>query len=127
MPSTFAARLRDLRQSAGYTQEELGVLCGWTKARISELERERDVKIRRETTVTLAAALGCQPSAIDPDYQIEVPDGAVVLRPDRDVVGLYRPWREQDRERVGDSVDHTEIAALTTRLSDHGLGLYFMP
>lgn len=123
---TFAARLRTLREQAGYSQGELAVLCDWSAARISSLERT-SYRPRRETVVTLAGALGVQPSALDPGWTVEVPAGAVVLRPDPLVERRYRPWRDEDRAHVGESIDCDQLPALTTLLKAHGLGLYLLP
>lgn len=125
-PTTFPGRLRSLREQPGYTLEELGALCGWTKARVHALEQP-SARPRKETVAALARALGCAITDLEPSYQIEVPEGVVVLRPDPDQEGVYWPWREEDRARVGELINHTELPSLALLLRAHGLGLCLLP
>ena len=129
MPATtFPARLRALREQAGYTQEELGAICDRSKQWVAQMESDSYTYTpRRETITLLSGALSCEPLELDPSWSIAIPPKAVVLRPDTDVPGLFRPWRDEDRKRVGESIDHTELGNLTTLLRGHGLGLYLLP
>lgn len=123
----FPARLRAQRERAGLTQAELASACGWTAARVSALERDGGYQPRRETTAALSAALACRPEDLDPSWTIEIPDGVVVLRPDPDVAGAYRAWRDEDRRQVPELIGHDELGALSRLLRAHGLGLCLLP
>lgn len=108
--ATFAGRLRALRESAGLTQGALAGRAGWTQGRLAQLEAG-GARPRKETVVRLAGALGVGPSALDPEFAAEVPPGAVVLCPDPDTIGAYRPWRPEDGGRLADLGWSSPVAA----------------
>lgn len=73
--STFGARLRELRESAGLTQAQLAETAGLSKAGIADLEQGR-----REpswaTAIALAVALGVDCRAfLQPPHTDTVPRG----------------------------------------------------
>ncbi|HEX8339284.1 MAG TPA: helix-turn-helix transcriptional regulator [Tepidisphaeraceae bacterium] len=62
----FARRLRELRESAGLTQEGLAARCGLNRTHVYFLEQEhRSPKL--ETIEKLARGLGVQPRDLLPD------------------------------------------------------------
>jgi transcriptional regulator with XRE-family HTH domain len=58
----FAGRLKELREQAALTQEQLGERAGLSKAGIADLEQQRR-KPAWETVVALCQALGVGPDA----------------------------------------------------------------
>ena len=56
-PGSFGARLKALRDAAGFTQEELATITGLSVHAISALERGERRRPHVETVRTLAAAL----------------------------------------------------------------------
>src|SRR5689334_747146 len=59
-PGTFGALLRDQRQAAGLTQEELAVAAGLSVRSVSDLERGVAQTARKDTARLLADALGLE-------------------------------------------------------------------
>jgi transcriptional regulator with XRE-family HTH domain len=58
----FAGRLKELREQAGLTQQQLGEKAGLSQAGIADLEQQRR-KPAWETVVALCRALGVTPEA----------------------------------------------------------------
>src|SRR5262245_57581894 len=58
---TFGARLKSLRESAGFTQEELATISGLSVHAVSALERGERRRPHVETVRALAAALDLSP------------------------------------------------------------------
>src|SRR6188474_2332204 len=56
-PGTFGARLRALRETAGFTQEELATIAGLSVHAVSALERGERRRPHVETVRALSAAL----------------------------------------------------------------------
>jgi transcriptional regulator with XRE-family HTH domain len=65
----FAARLKELRDQAGLTQQDLGERAGLSKAGIADLEQGR----RRPAWETVVAL--CKALAISPDTFLQPPSG----------------------------------------------------
>jgi transcriptional regulator with XRE-family HTH domain len=107
-PASFAARLKRLRETAGFTQEELATIAGLSVHAVSALERGERRRPHLETVRALSAALDLTGAArdvllssarapahedpIDPlrDVSLPLPVTALVGR-DADVEAL-RQW-----------------------------------
>src|SRR5262245_29893681 len=61
----FGARLKSLRESAGFTQEELATISGLSVHAVSALERGQRRRPHPETVRALAAALDLSPELRD--------------------------------------------------------------
>ena len=57
VPASFGARLKNLRESAGFTQDELATIAGLSVHAVSALERGHRRRPQSETIRSLAAAL----------------------------------------------------------------------
>jgi predicted ATPase/DNA-binding XRE family transcriptional regulator len=64
-PGSFAAQLKTLRESAGYTQEELAAIAGLSVHSVSALERGERRRPHVETVRALSAALDLSGAARD--------------------------------------------------------------
>ena len=64
-PRSFGARLKELRESAGFTQEELATIAGLSVNAISALERGERRRPHPETVRALSAALELPPEKRD--------------------------------------------------------------
>src|SRR5262249_29871082 len=64
-PSSFAARLRALREAAGFTQEELATIAGLSVHAVSALERGQRRRPYPETVRALSTALDLSPVVRD--------------------------------------------------------------
>ena len=64
-PSSFGARLKSLREAAGFTQEELATIAGLSVHAVSALERGRRRLPQFETVRALATALDLPPALRD--------------------------------------------------------------
>jgi transcriptional regulator with XRE-family HTH domain len=62
-PASFAARLKQLRETAGFTQEELATIAGLSVHAVSALERGERRRPHPETVRALSAALDERPGA----------------------------------------------------------------
>src|SRR5215510_12338322 len=62
---SFGVRLKSLRESAGYTQEELATISGLSVHAVSALERGHRRRPHVETVRALAAALDLSPELRD--------------------------------------------------------------
>lgn len=85
----FAARLKELREEAGITQEQLAAKAGLSKDGISHLEQGRRIP-SWETVLQLATALGVDCRAFS-----EAPTNA-----DRTPTPRGRPARVKDEEQA---------------------------
>ena len=65
MPANFASRLRTARLAAALSQSELAARLGVSPARVGHMEQGTYGEPTLETKLRLAAALGCDPSALD--------------------------------------------------------------
>jgi len=85
-PESFGARLRSLRQAAGFTQEELATIAGLSVHAVSALERGQRRRPYPETVRALSTALDLAPAARDAllraartsDHDAAGGDGAVL-------------------------------------------------
>src|SRR3954467_8071969 len=57
-PGAFGAQLKTLRESAGFTQEELATIAGLSVHAISSLERGERRRPQTDTVRALSSALG---------------------------------------------------------------------
>src|SRR4029453_19469083 len=64
-PASFAARLKQLRETAGFTQEELATIAGLSVHAVSALERGERRRPHLETVRALSAALDLSGAARD--------------------------------------------------------------
>src|SRR5215213_8756410 len=64
-PAPFAARLKHLRETAGFTQEELATIAGLSVHAVSALERGERRRPHLETVRALSAALDLNGAARD--------------------------------------------------------------
>ena len=62
---SFAVRLKTLRESSGFTQEELATIAGLSVHAVSALERGQRRRPQRETVRALSAALDLSPTLCD--------------------------------------------------------------
>src|SRR3982751_1415578 len=62
---SFGAQLKALRESAGFTQEELATIAGLSVHAVSALERGERRRPKGETVRALAAALDLTPESRD--------------------------------------------------------------
>jgi transcriptional regulator with XRE-family HTH domain len=60
----FAKRLRDLRDAAGLTQQEMGTKAGLSISNLAQLEQGQKSDPRLSTILALARALGVKPSKL---------------------------------------------------------------
>jgi len=96
-PRSFGARLRHLREAAGYTQEELAGIAGLSVHAISALERGERRRPHVDTVRALSAALELAPAARDAfvassriaigDAAVDELGGAPLPIPPTDLVG----------------------------------------
>lgn len=134
-PATFPARLRAAREAAGLTQAALAEAVGWSQGRIARLERPSPWRPRRETVLRLAVALAVPTAALDPELSAPVPEHAVFLAPDPDLVGAWRPLRPADADRLAElagtgsdePIGHERLAELAGTLRAAGVPLCLMP
>jgi predicted ATPase/DNA-binding XRE family transcriptional regulator len=64
-PVSFAARLKSLRETAGFTQDELATIAGLSVHAVSALERGHRKRPQAETIRSLAVALDLDPNERD--------------------------------------------------------------
>jgi transcriptional regulator with XRE-family HTH domain len=62
--SEFARRLKELRQSAGLTQQELATRAGVSISSLTQIEQGKTTDPRLSTVTDLAWALGIKPSKL---------------------------------------------------------------
>lgn len=72
---TMGDRIRMLREAKGYTQTQLGDLCGVSKSAVSQWERNETANIKLQTFLTLLEVLGTRY-----EYLLKGPDAPKVLR-----------------------------------------------
>src|SRR3954469_12122670 len=64
-PTAFGAQLKELREAAGFTQEELATIAGLSVHAVSALERGERRRPHVETVRALSAALDLPPAGRD--------------------------------------------------------------
>jgi WD40 repeat protein/DNA-binding XRE family transcriptional regulator len=115
--ASFGQRLRQARQAAGLTQEELAERAHLSWRGISDLERGMRVTPRRETVALLAEALGLTPDALEATLSraavSPLPAPPATAPPAADTPFVFICYAHADRAAVG---------ALAADLRVHGLG-----
>lgn len=89
IPITFAPLLRNAREEAGLTQEELAFLSGLDRTTISQVERGKALP-GLESLIRLAGALEMEPSELIPDVRWAPPAGGLAAQPE----GYFRSARD---------------------------------
>ena len=92
----FGGLLRQLRDQAGLTQEELAEAARVSQRAVSDLERGVNATARKDTAVLLAGALGLDGPARD--LFVAAARGRA---PVGDVLGRERPGRRRRRRPAG--------------------------
>jgi len=90
----FAGRLRELREEAGLTQQQLGERAGLSQPGIADLEQQRR-KPAWETVVALCQALGVTPDAFVQEPAERSPAGRG--RPRKSPAESVQPAPKRDR------------------------------
>ncbi len=99
-PRSFGARLKALREAAGFTQEELATIAGLSVHAVSALERGERRRPHPETVRALSAALDLKPAVRDvfvgsarppaPDAAVDDPGAASLPLPLTSLLGRER-------------------------------------
>ena len=90
-PGPFGARLRTLRETAGFTQEELATIAGLSVHAVSALERGERRRPQVETLRALAAALDLTGSARDALFESARPPAQPTAGDELSAVSLPLP------------------------------------
>src|SRR5512134_1761811 len=99
-PGSFGARLKALREAAGYTQEELATIASLSVHAVSALERGERRRPHVETVRALSAALDLAGAARDALVgSARAPADNAAVNEHRHVAAprSYRPCRSRDR------------------------------
>lgn len=87
---TMGDRIKELREKAGLTQEELGEKLGIKKSAIAKYEKGRVVNIKRSTIKVMADLFGVSASFLmfgeDEDAEDDIP----VSAEERELLRIYR-------------------------------------
>jgi transcriptional regulator with XRE-family HTH domain len=92
----FAGRLRELREAAGLTQQQLAEKAGLTREGVAQLETGRREPAWR-TVVSLCRALGTSCEAF-----LQEPSAQPGVKPGRPRKAAAPPEREPDQAKAGD-------------------------
>jgi transcriptional regulator with XRE-family HTH domain len=109
-------RIKELRISKGYTQEELGKKLGLKKAAIQKYENGDVENIKRSKIKLLADALGVTPSYImgweDLGTTLKYQPKEELTKDEQYLVKSYRKLSHDDQVRVIERIDTTlELSA----------------
>jgi transcriptional regulator with XRE-family HTH domain len=108
LAKAISRRIRDLREAAGLSQQDLAVRADLSMSQVAKLEQGKKADPRASTLLALAGALAVAPGKLLEDLRPPLPEGG----PDLDVAPEFPPKEEKKKKKKKSKKSKAGDAAL---------------